>query len=268
MGLIAAGAWGYGALYALMLGGLIWLTQRRVVTPTWRNLAMELAFFAVTMNVTFQAMAGAVPAIREKRYDALLHALDIRLFGGSANVWAEQFVTPLLTELLSCCYILFMPLLFFSLLRYFFWQKELLANFYRGLFTVYGIGFLGYALVPAAGPYLAYPQLFSVPLDGGPITRLNLAMVIAGSNRVDVFPSLHCAVTAFILGFAFRHHRREFCWLLLPIVGLWFSTIYLRYHYVVDVFCGFLLALLALAITRCNLLSGNSGNGVSSCPSH
>ena len=59
-GLIAAGAWGYGALYALMFGSLIWLTQRRVGAPTWRNQATELAFFAVTMNVSFQAMAGAI----------------------------------------------------------------------------------------------------------------------------------------------------------------------------------------------------------------
>lgn len=249
-GLITAEAWGYGALYALMFGGLVWLTQRRVAIPTWRNLAMELAFFAVTMNVTFQAMAGAIPAIREERYDALLFALDNRLFGGSANVWAEQFVSPLLTELLSCCYIFFMPLLFFNLARYFIWQKELLSNFYRGLFTIYGLGFLGYLLVPAAGPYLTYPQLFSVTLDGGLITQVNQAMVLAGSNRVDVFPSLHSAVTAYILGYAYRYHRREFWWLLVPIAGLWVSTIYLRYHYLVDLICGFLLAWLALTITR------------------
>lgn len=249
-GLIAAGAWGYGALYALMFGSLIWLTQRRVGAPTWRNLTTELAFFAVTMNVSFQAMAGAIPAIREQRYDALLLGLESRLVGGSVNVWAERFVTPAATEFLSACYLIFFPLLLVSLLRYFFRQKELLANFYRGLFTVYGIGFLGYALVPASGPWLAYPELFGVALDGGPITRLNQAIVVAGSNGVDVFPSLHCAVTAYILGFARRHHPREFRWLLVPVAGLWCSTIYLRYHYLVDVLCGFLLAALALSITR------------------
>lgn len=250
LGLVAAGAWGYGALYAAMFGSLIWLTQRRLGTPSWRNQTLELAFFAVTMNITFQAMAGAIPAIRTQRYDAHLLGLEQQLLGGSINVWAERFVSAPLTELLSACYMMFFPLLFLSLLRYFFRRKELLANFYRGLFTVYGIGFLGYALVPAAGPWLAYPELFSVPLDGGPIARLNQAIVVAGSNRVDVFPSLHCAVSAFILGFSRRHHPREFRWLLLPVVGLWCATIYLRYHYLVDVLCGFVLAAFALTLIR------------------
>ena len=70
-------------------------------------------------------------------------------------------------------------------------------------------------------------------------------MVLEGSNRVDVWPSLHCAVSAFILGFAWRHHRREFWWLAAPVAGLWLSTIYLRYHYLVDIACGFALAALA-----------------------
>jgi membrane-associated phospholipid phosphatase len=248
--LIAAGAWNYGVLYTLLLCTLVWLTYRRTREPNWRNIARECLFFALAMNVSFQAMAGAVPAVRSERYDQILFSLDERIFGGSANVWAERFASPPLTETLSFCYMLFMPLLFFSLARYFFWRRDLLPVFYRGLFTVYGAGFLGYLLVPAAGPYLAFPQLFGVALEGGPITHLNQAMVLAGSNRVDVFPSLHCAVSAYILGFAYRNQRREFWWLLIPVAGLWCSTIYLRYHYLVDVFCGFALALLSLAVAR------------------
>jgi membrane-associated phospholipid phosphatase len=248
--LLLAESWAYGGFYAALLGTLLWLTQRSAARPTPCNLAMDHAFYPLAMNGTFQAMAVAVPAVRGVRYDDALLALDKMLLGGSANVWAERFVSAPLTELMSACYLFFMPLLFFSLVRYFFRQKELLAPFYRGLFTLYGLGFLGYLLVPAAGPYLAFPGLFDVPLEGGPITRLNQAMVFAGSNRVDVFPSLHCAVSAYILGFSWRHHRRQFFWLLLPVAGLWSSTIYLRYHYLVDVVCGFALATFCLAISR------------------
>jgi membrane-associated phospholipid phosphatase len=75
-------------------------------------------------------------------------------------------------------------------------------------------------------------------------------MVTQGSNRVDVWPSLHCSVSAFILGFAWRHHRAEFRWLLLPVFGLWFSTLYLHYHYFIDVLSGFALAAFALYESR------------------
>jgi membrane-associated phospholipid phosphatase len=256
-GLISVAAWNYAALFGAMLGALVWITHHELTrdqsTAAEQGYAADLAtdlFFPIAINIAFFAMAGAVPALRSTRYDTVLFSIDTALFGGTASLWAERFISPALTDLLSLCYLFFWPLLSFSLLRYFFWQKERRPAFYEGLFTVYGVGFLGYLLVPAAGPYLAFPDLFPVFLDGGLITRINRAVVLAGSSRVDVFPSLHCAVSAYILGFSYRHSRRELWWLLLPVVGLWASTLYLRYHYLVDVTCGFLLAWLGLAIAR------------------
>lgn len=236
----------WALLYCAMLAALFWLGGRNDSRPSWPNLAGICAFLAVGMNVSYQAMAGAIPALREVRFDDRLLAVDRLLFGETPAVLLESCVTPLLTELFSICYIFFMPLLLFSLLRYFFRQRELLGEFYAGLFAIYGLGFLGYLLVPAAGPWLVYADLFRVQLSGGPVTVINQAMVEYGSIRVDVWPSLHCAVSSFILGFAWRHHRREFACLLLPVAGLWVATMYLRYHYFIDVVSGFALAAFAL----------------------
>jgi membrane-associated phospholipid phosphatase len=195
-------------------------------------------------------MGGAVPALRCARYDDALLSLDLRLFGGSLNVWLERWTTPALTDLMCACYLLFFPLLYFSLGRYFFRHEERLGSFFAGLFTVYGLGFCGYLLVPAAGPYLAFPNVFTVPLEGGPIARATRALVEVGSTGVDVFPSLHCAVSAYILAFSYRFERREFWLLLVPVAGLWMSTLYLRYHYLIDVLCGFALAAVGVWISR------------------
>lgn len=248
--LSAAGVFTFMTFYSVLLATLAWLTWRSLASPSQQRSRHECLFYALAMNMTFPAMGAAIPAVRTIRYDKLLIDVDRAVFSVSPNVWAEQFITPMITEVMSLCYLFFMPLLFVNLVRYFFSRKELLDDFYRGLFTVYGVGFVGYLLVPAAGPYLAYPELFSVPLQGGTITTLTQAMVKLGSNKVDVFPSLHCAVSAYILGFAYRHHRKEFWWLLAPIVGLWMATIYLRYHYLVDVAFGFALALCSLMFIR------------------
>lgn len=250
LGLLNAAAAHLLALYATLLALWFWLVARRIADPDVVAVRNECLFYAAAMNLTFQAMGGAIPAIREARYDHLLHDLDLAMLGVNPNVWMQQFATPTLTELLSLCYMFFMPLLFVNLVRYFFWHKPLLGTFYRGLFTVYGVGFIGYLLVPAAGPYLAFPEMFSVELTGGPITHFTKRMVEFGSNRVDVFPSLHCAVSAYILGFYWHYHRGHFWWLLVPVTGLWVSTIYLRYHYLVDVAFGFALALLAILLVR------------------
>ncbi len=236
----------WALLFCAMLAAMTWFARRHASRPGWDRLAAVCACLAVAMNVSYQSMAGAVPAVRAVRFDAELLAVDRWLLGETPSVLLAPLSSSWLTELMSLCYIIFMPLLFFSLLRYFFWHRELLGEFYAGLFTVYGLGFLGYLLVPAAGPWLAYPELFDISLAGGPIAMLNRAMVEHGSNRVDVWPSLHCAVSAFILGFAWRHHRRELCWLLLPVAGLWLSTFYLHYHYFIDVLSGFALAAFAL----------------------
>ncbi len=125
-----------------------------------------------------------------------------------------------------------------------------LKAFYTGLFVIYGLGMLGYVLVPAAGPYLAMRSEFSVPLAGWFFTRWNAQMVLLGSNHVDVFPSLHCAASGYMLLFDRTHKRWRFRMYLVPCVGLWFSTVYLRYHYFVDVVAGFALCALALWLVR------------------
>jgi membrane-associated phospholipid phosphatase len=124
---------------------------------------------------------------------------------------------------------------------------ETAKKLFAGLFTIYGIGFLGYTLLPAGGPWVALAERYQGPLAGGPLTRLHDWIVVNGTNGVDVFPSLHCALTAFALFFDRVHHPSRYRRWLFPIALLWASTIYLRYHYAVDVLAGFALAVAALA---------------------
>lgn len=78
----------------------------------------------------------------------------------------EPWVHPVLTEVLSLCYMTFIPYLWLSMFVYWIGDLTVLKKFYSDLFTIYGLGFLGYALVPAAGPYLAMEAQFRVPLTG------------------------------------------------------------------------------------------------------
>jgi membrane-associated phospholipid phosphatase len=42
--------------------------------------------------------------------------------------------------------------------------------------------------------------------------------------------------------FDFKHYRRRFWLLLIPCIALWMSTVYLRYHYVIDLAGGVVIA--------------------------
>ena len=209
----------------------------------WR---LRLLFYPLAMNAAYLLMRTAVPAFHPGLEDAALQTVDGWLAGGNLSLRLQPLVCPPATEVMSFCYILFMPYLMFSMLWYFLGDLKTLKRFYAGLFTLYGLGFLGYSLVPALGPHLAMADRFTASLNGGWITALNAKMVLTGSNRVDVFPSLHCAVSSYFLFFDRKHKPLRYKCYLVPCAGLWLSTIYLRYHYFVDVVCGFGLAAFSL----------------------
>lgn len=248
---LVEGVFGPDALLYLALIGLniasVWLPRRWNTPVAWRA---GLLFYPVAMNVVFPNMKVAIPKIHPAKVDSILQAIDSRLVGTNLSLRLEPVVHPFLTELFSACYFLFFVYLLFSLVYYFVGELGLLKKFVIGLFTIYGIGFLGYSLMPASGPCHAMADQFNVSLNGGWITRINNAVVSRGSNGVDVFPSLHCAVSSFFLFFDRGHRPWRFRLYLVPCVGLWFSTLYLRYHYFIDVVCGFALAAFALWLSN------------------
>ena len=221
--------------------------RRRETNLRWQ---VRLWFYPVAMNAVFFTMGSAVLKVAPHKYDSLLASFDNALFGQLLSARAQVIATPVLTEMLSFCYLLFFPYLVVSWFYYARRGLPLLRKLMVGLFTIYGLGFLGYSLVPAGGPHLALPDEFTVPLMGWAIARLNAFVVANGSNGVDVFPSLHCAVSAFLLFFDRQHARWRYRLYLVPCIGLWLATIYLRYHYFVDVVLGFALAAFALWVAN------------------
>jgi PAP2 superfamily len=248
----SAGFWTVQAV--LHLGGVVLGVALIVLSAQTRGQwgwRLRLLYYPLLMNVAYRYMGAVVATIHKgPLYDVWLRAIDARLIGENLSLRLQPHVRPLFTEPLSFCYMLFIPYLTFSMLWYFCGPLPLLKRFYLGLFSIYGIGFLGYTFVPAAGPYIAMAPEFHVALTGGLFTRLNAAMVSFGSNHVDVFPSLHCAISTYMLIFDRWYKPWRFRIYALPCVGLWISTIYLRYHYFVDVVVGFGLAAIALWLAR------------------
>jgi hypothetical protein len=231
-------------------GAVIAFTIARPTTLLWR---VRLGVYLMLMNVAYFRVAHVVMAIYGElaSRDTWLQAADTALFGRPLPLYVERWTHPLLSDVLSACYFLLFPYLVISVVRRLVAVRENAVEarrFFAGVFTVYAIGLLGYLLVPAAGAYLAMPDAFAAPLVGGWITRINESVVRHGSNQVDVFPSLHIAVSAFMLFFDQRFARWRYRAYLIPAVGLWISTVYLRFHYGVDVLAGFALAAFGLWI--------------------
>lgn len=180
----------------------------------------------------------------------LMARADHWLLGRDAAQFLEPWMSGPLTDLFYALYLFFFVYIGMALWDYSKRTPEIFLKFMSGLFTVYGLGFLGYTLLPAAGPYQELAGDFSVPTRGSIITDICEHIVRIGSNRVDCFPCLHFAVSFYILMFDWWHCRRRFFLLLAPCLGIWLATIYIRQHYLVDLFGGLAVSVFALRLTR------------------
>ena len=250
--LFAAGAWVMG----LGLTGMVVVIMASAMGETrWPGtgmLRLRLLVLPVLVNVVYCILGAVVSHLDSDSCDAGLLRADRWLFGETPAVSCGRWINPVLTDVLSACYLSFLPavLLVFVITL----SRPGAEGFrlYDGLFGVYAIGFTGYTLVPAAGPHLAMPGAFAIPLEGGFLSKLNATVIGNGSNHVDVFPSLHTAITLFLMGWLWPRNRRLFWVLVFPAAGILISTIYLRYHYAVDVAAGLCLAGIGLWLSQIN----------------
>lgn len=179
-----------------------------------------------------------------------LAALDEALFGVQPCVWAERFVTPARTEVMQLFYMSFLwiaPSTSVLLLAQRRWRDFRAVT--MAVLVCFYLGYFLYVIFPAAPPRLVFVYDFTRSLEGYPRIFSNLsarAFTLLPVDSRAAFPSLHAAVSLVALIHAWRRARAWF-WVLLPFaLGLWVSTIYLRHHYVVDLFAGWALAPLAV----------------------
>lgn len=197
--------------------------------------------------VVYENLHNLVPYLMRHDKDQLLARIDSYLFGSTpVTVYLQKFVTPWLTDWLSLCYLsffLYLPLL--GIVLYTRSDRRGWRVFVLAVTLTVFLGFIGYVLIPAVGPLYYLSNSYSVDLNGNVITSIRQTFISDLSIGRDAFPSLHIALTALYLLLAYKYKRYVFFIFLPFIICLWFSTVYLRYHYMVDVVAGFVLAFLA-----------------------
>jgi membrane-associated phospholipid phosphatase len=209
----------------------------------------------IMMVPYFFLSLGRIPEIVNPRsYEAELQAIDRAVFGVDPVLWMEQFIHPVAVDWFQIAYMSYYPLFLLGLV-FLFSREHHRYNIYLGAVAVtVFVAFMTYFLVPARSPYFAarMPEFadlfpFTVPLRGSAIGQwIAHALDSTESVKVDCFPSGHTAGAVLVLLTLWNWRRRLF-WFVLPLAAsLIFATVYLRYHYVIDLVVGALLAAAAL----------------------
>jgi len=237
------GLWRLGVAMAALaaLGAALWLRPRSRMVKGVREVLPFLACVLIYTN-----LHDTIGFVNPHDIHHMLAALDRTLFGVVPAVWAERFASPGRTELMQFFYVNFAwiaPSTSLILLATRRWREFRTATL--GVIVCFYLGYALYVVFPAAPPRLVLVYEFKRSLQGYPHLFSNLSARAFELLPVDsraAFPSLHAAVSLLSLFYAWRYVRVWF-WVLLPFtLGLWVSTIYLRHHYVVDLFAGWLLA--------------------------
>jgi len=177
--------------------------------------------------------------------DPLLIRIDFFIFGVHPTIWMEQWITPWFTDIMSLAYIsyYFLPVIFIEAL----YLKDKALEFDEAIFILafgYYVSFIGYILFPAIGPRYTLTTLYHVPLEGSFLTDFVRDVLNAlEHNKRDCMPSGHTQIVLMVLYLAHRYEKVLFYPFFPIICGLILSTVYLRYHYVIDLFVGIAFAL-------------------------
>jgi membrane-associated phospholipid phosphatase len=194
--------------------------------------------------LTFFSLGSIVHHVMAYDVDSRLIAIDLAMFGEHPTVFMSHFVNSYLVDFLTLCYasFYFLPVILGATL---YWKRKL--SDFEMFAAIICLGFylsdIGNILFPASGPSQTLGALHVVPLEGKFVGDfIRTVIFVLEPYRWDCFPSGHVTVTLITLALCYRFERRLFWWMLPVSVGLIISTVYLRYHYVVDVFAGILLA--------------------------
>jgi membrane-associated phospholipid phosphatase len=230
------------AIMGAFLAIAVFLTQRAERLPKALRVAVDF-YPAAFVPFVYESLGPLIAAARGAPRDDLLIAADRAILGGDVTVLLQPLVRPGLAAFFYVAYstYYFLPIV----LGGFLWAKsvEEARRFIFTLSVCFYVSYVGYFTIPAYGPRAALAYLHTVPLDAHPVARaIERTINELERTKLDAFPSGHTMITVAVLIVAWRRHRKVF-WFLLPVALLLiFSTMYCRYHYLVDVLAGIVLA--------------------------
>jgi len=227
----------------------------------------DLVIPIIVLLVVFETLGYSIPALNSNWLEPTLVRMDSWFFGATGSEYLEHYYSRPLLDMMHLFYVsfYFVPLSLLMLM----YRRGRRADFQLAVAAIgltFYTDFLLYYVFPVLGPY-RNPQIHfthDIMASGGLLTRilrrfLDHAEIVA----YDCFPSGHMAATLVSILLAYRYRlaiRRLYVFLGVMIA---LSTVYLRYHYVADLFAGAAVAMviywIAPSASRFVVFSGESG---------
>lgn len=217
----------------------------------FRNYLPFIVIFVFYTYLTHSFETGDLTHfINPKDYTTLFSEIDNALLGRQFSHWSQRITTPLLTEVMFVFYSLhFIYPLAIGILLYTKGSTMDFRNFMLAIVLVCFIGYVGYFVFPGISP--VYFLDYDFDLSGKAVTRTIEQFFLEARNAQNdccVFPSLHVGLATVVLLSCWK--RKKLFYAIAPLIVLsWFSTLYLRRHWFIDVVFGLLIGVVAVYLS-------------------
>jgi membrane-associated phospholipid phosphatase len=234
----------------MMVATVIMVARNLADAPTGRRLTGKSIPIFLTFYLGFLMLPFYAMAVHPHSYEAELLWFDQAVFGMPVAMFLEPYLVKGVTDFAQLCYAshYLLPFILMGLMLKDGKAKE--AEWLAAAVSfVVLTGFLLYIVVPARSPYVLAHAMEDGPIRfAGPVPMTGWGMAIRDwlhqneTFKYDCFPSGHTQLSLTVLVASWRYHRRSFPAFLIVVSGLIFATLYLQYHYVIDLAAGAALA--------------------------
>lgn len=197
-----------------------------------------------------------IEVMNPELYDDILIEIDRWLFGTDPTHFLADYTHPLITEYLQIAYFSFYLLPVIHAIELLISkQNDKYENFVSVVLFTFYFSYLLYLFMPAVGPRFMLHEFanMNIELPGIFFTEFLRELINSGGgipdnainpvlyvNR-DCMPSGHTMVTLVVIFMVFKNNSKYKYIILTLGISLIFGTVYLRYHYVIDVIAGIIL---------------------------
>ena len=241
------------AVHLTLAGSLLILDRARprgilLVVRDWHPLML--------FPLLYKEVELLAAVIGDWRLTAAIPAWESALFDGQPSQYlSERLSSVPLSEYLHFCYAAYV-IVIPSVAAYWYVSGRRMAfgELLLMLSTVMLGSYLFFIVLPVDSPYYQSPHL-GPPLAGHFFFDHVHQMSGLGGARGGAFPSAHVSGAVVVCLVAWRHQRR-LAYLLLPIIGgVIVSTVFGRFHYVLDALAGAALAI--VVVLGCRYVFGD-----------
>lgn len=208
----------------------------------WYPVFMILVCFKEIYLIMIYSTSGIL-------YDTVLIEIDRAIFGTDPTHFLYRFANPVLTEFMQIIYSIFYFLPIIIAFQLYITKRYI--EFKYSMFVIFlgfYLSYIGYLLVPAIGPrfFLHDFHATNLELPGIYLTEMFRNVINAAESipmnvqnpedyaQRDAFPSGHTIIIIIVTYLAHKFDPERFKLYFIYCVLMIISTVYLRYHYVID----------------------------------